>query len=479
MIHRRLGRSWLVALGGVCVLLGLVPVAGAKTINVAEGQSIQTAVDSAVAGDTILVAAGVYRESVVVAKSGVTIQGQNAVLAAPTTPVVNQCVDPSAPAGVNGFCVIGDVDFDTGTVNSYVENVTITGFQINDFGASGIVAYGAKGAVFQSNRAVDNAEYGIAAFFSTGTQVVDNSTTRSGEAGIYIGSSPEARALVDGNTSTDNEIGIFVRDALRGTIRDNRATGNCVGVVFLADAPGPAGQMTVAKNTIRKNSKACAANEEEQQPPVSGVGVALFGANGVVIKKNVILDNKPGGPTAYSGGVILLRDDPQGSAPTNNRITGNRIQRNKPDLFWDKSGHREPIPKQRVHHEQAEGPLQIGIAQGGGRANGGICARPLFGPEVVGLALSGDAPRKGEHVRATSRRFHGHPRCLLESRTARRPPRQLRQGCRRDRRRRGALALRRRLDPHGPDRPRHVLGRGPDGKFTRVIIWMAGTNPLK
>ena len=114
-------------------------------------------------------------------------------------------------------------------------------------------------------------------------------------------------------------------------------TGNCLGVLFLADAPGPAGQMTVAKNTISRNSKACPANEEEMQPPVSGVGVAILGAQGVTIKKNAILANTPGGETAFSGGVLLARGE-QGTAPKNNRITGNRIQRNRPDLSWDRSG---------------------------------------------------------------------------------------------------------------------------------------------
>ena len=325
----------LVAAG---MLLGLPVLAGAATIEVGPGQSIQAAVDAASPGDTILVKAGTYKERVVVTKSDLTIQGQDAVLGAPTeAPPPGPCSDPENPSSVDGFCVSGVIDPTTFTVTTYVENVTITGFQVSGFTGSGIIAFGAMNATFQSNRTVDNGEYGIAAFLSTGTKVLLNSTARSAEAGIYIGSSPEARALVDGNISTDNGFGIFVRDALRGTIRNNRVTGNCLGVLFLADAPGPAGQMTVAKNTISRNSKACPANEEEMQPPISGVGVAILGAQGVTIKKNTILANTPGGETAFSGGVLLVRGE-QGTAPKNNRITGNRIRRNRPDLFWDRSG---------------------------------------------------------------------------------------------------------------------------------------------
>jgi parallel beta-helix repeat protein len=341
MKRRSAARPVLVGLAGACAAFALASGAGAKTIEVSEGQSIQAAVNQAAPGDTILVKAGVYKENVVVTTSNLTIQGQNAVLAVPDHPTpttaVPCAVDKDHLVAVNGFCATGDVDLDTATVNSYVEGVTIRGFQVSGFPGSGIVAFGAKGAVFEQNRAVDNEEYGIAAFVSTGTQVLDNSSARAGEAGIYIGDSPEARALVDGNRSTDNSIGIFVRDALKGTIRNNRVTGNCIGVFFLADAPGPAGQMTVAKNRISKNTKACPANEEEQQPPISGLGVAISGANGVVIKKNSILDNKPGGETVVSGGVVIAKGD-GGTAPKNNIVMGNLIRRNTPDLQWDKTG---------------------------------------------------------------------------------------------------------------------------------------------
>jgi len=344
MKARSAARPVLVVLAAACVALALATGASAKTIEVSEGQSIQAAVDAAVPGDTIIVNAGVYKENVVVKTSNLTIQGQATadqvvVLAAPEKPGANTCPEPGAPpTAIEGFCVAGTVDYETGVVTSYVEGVSIRGFQISDFPGSGIAAFGAKGATFEQNRTVDNEEYGIAAFFSTGTRVLQNRTERSGEAGIYIGDSPEARALVDGNRAQDNFIGIFVRDAMLGTIRNNRSSGNCVGVLFLADSPGPAGRMTVARNTVSKNTKACAADEEEQTPAVSGLGIALLGANGVTIKKNTILDNRPTGPTAFQGGVLLTKADPNGTAPTNNRVTGNRIQRNRPDISWDRSG---------------------------------------------------------------------------------------------------------------------------------------------
>jgi hypothetical protein len=83
------------------------------------------------------------------------------------------------------------------------------------------------------------------------------------------------------------------------------------------------------------NTRACPANEEG--PPISGVGIALLGARGMEIKGNHIIHNVPSGPTEFSGGVLAVSGF-GGTPPTNNTLTGNKILRNKPDIFWDKSG---------------------------------------------------------------------------------------------------------------------------------------------
>jgi hypothetical protein len=238
--------------------------------------------------------------------------------------------------------VIGDIDCKTGTVKSSVEDVTISGFWIRDFPGSGIFAFGAQDATFESNWALDNEEYGIAAFSSGGTRVLSNVTAGSAEAGIYVGDSPEANALVADNLSYENQLGVLVRNALQGEIRDNTLTGNCVGLLFLADAPGPAGSFTVRRNLIGKNTKACPAADEA--PPLSGVGVAILGANGVRLLRNSIVQNTPSGPSEFSGGVVVGRGL-GGTAPKNNLVSRNVILQNLPDIFWDGSGSGNRFPR--------------------------------------------------------------------------------------------------------------------------------------
>jgi nitrous oxidase accessory protein NosD len=277
-------------------------------------ESIQKAIKAADPGDTIVVLGGVHHESVVIKKDGISLRGDDAVLKPPAK--------PTSPCGASGFCVQAD-------------DVSISGFTVRNFPASGIIAIGAHNAKFVTNRAFNNGEYGIAAFSSPGTRMIANLTSGSDDAGLYVGDSPHADATVVANETYDNFLGIFVRNALHGKIVGNRVHNNCLGMLFLADAPGPAGAFGVSANKVVNNTRACPAFEDA--PPLSGVGIALLGARGMEIKGNHIVHNVPSGPTSFSGGVVVTKGF-GGTAPTNNTVVGNTILRNKPDIFWDKSG---------------------------------------------------------------------------------------------------------------------------------------------
>ena len=278
------------------------------------GESIQKAIKAADPGDTIVVRGGVHHESVVIKKDGISLRGDAAVLKPPAK--------PTSPCGPSGFCVKAD-------------DVSISGFTVRNFPDSAIIAIGASNAKFMTNRAFNNGEYGIAAFSSPGTRMIANLTSGSDDAGLYVGDSPHADATVVANETYDNFLGILVRNALHGKIVGNRVHNNCVGMFFLADAPGPAGAFGVSGNEVVNNTRACPAFEDA--PPLSGVGIALLGARGMEIKGNHIVHNVPSGPTGLSGGVVVTKGF-GGTAPTNNTVVGNTILRNKPDILWDKSG---------------------------------------------------------------------------------------------------------------------------------------------
>ena len=277
-------------------------------------ESIQKAIKAAHPGDTIVVLGGVHHESVAIKKDGISLRGVDAVLKPPAK--------PTSSCGASGFCVLAD-------------NVSISGFTVRNFPDFGIVAFGVRNAKFMTNRAINNGEYWIATFSSTGTQMIANLARGSDDAGLYVGDTPRADATLVANETQDNFLGILVRNALHGKIAGNQVHNNCVGMLFLADEPGPAGAFDVHGNEVMNNTRACPAFEDA--PPLSGVGIALLGARGMEIKHNNIVHNVPSGPTGISGGVVVTKGF-KGTPPTNNTVTGNKILRNKPDIFWDKSG---------------------------------------------------------------------------------------------------------------------------------------------
>ena len=95
------------------------------------------------------------------------------------------------------------------------------------------------------------------------------------------------------------------------------------------------------------------------------------------VKANHISDNVPSGPTRISGGVVVSTDPYFGvtAKPRNNSVTGNHFGRNKPDIFYDKSGSgnrfvgnlcNTSVPEQSVQlgrlpvHQ--EGPAPAGLS---------------------------------------------------------------------------------------------------------------------
>ena len=335
-LTRRLGL--VVSLPALALAVTAGPAAAHQSkVVVRPGESIQAAVDAAAPGDTITVLAGTYRENVVIAKDGIRLRGRGARLQPPAAPASNACSGPGQPATI-GICVLGQLNFQTGEVLRPVRDVTVSGFRLRDFPDSGIEALGAKDATFRGNVALNDDEYGITAFVSTGTRMLFNRASGAEEAGFYVGDSPEADARLVGNVVTDSRFGILWRNAEGGTAVGNLVRGNCAGVMVLSGIPGlpgTAGGLSVHANVVRANTRAC--EESEEGPALSGVGIAIAGAHDNRVTGNLVTGNVPSGPTAFSGGVAVVTDF-LGAAPRDNLVQGNVVLGNQPDLFWDRTG---------------------------------------------------------------------------------------------------------------------------------------------
>jgi nitrous oxidase accessory protein NosD len=278
-------------------------------------------------------------------KDRVTIKGDHATLKAPTTAPTNLC---SSSGDRIGICVVGrpQLPLPTGdeppVILRQAVSDRITGFKIKGYKAEGILGFGTSKLRIDHNTLSGNGEYGAFSIMSTRTRMDHNLVTKNkGEAGLYVGDSPNAKATVTRNRVIDNHgLGVFIRDASHGKITRNRIRGNCVGILVLADAPGPAGHWKISRNAVRKNNAACAANPEEGSDAASGLGILLAGANDTTVSRNRVTGNVKKHDTFASGGIVIRRaDDDKGTKPSNVKVIRNVLFGNQPfDIDWRHGG---------------------------------------------------------------------------------------------------------------------------------------------
>lgn len=323
---------------GACLAVGIgLPVAmatpaSAATIVVSPGESIQAAVDQADPGDVVLVEAGVYRENVNIYEDNITLRGQNAVLKPPTTPQSNNCSEGPGEPSHEGICI-----FKLGQAGpEVINNVRVSGFSVLNFQGTGIIVLFGNRVTVEGNTTIDNAEYGVAAFESRRVTFRNNRAEGSHEAGVYFGDSTGAGNLITGNRASANGLfGFFIRDAFGGTVNGNTAVDNCSGFMFLDTGSGGPGNLTgwrVEENVAADNNAVCPPGGE-MEPPVSGAGIILMGAQSLAVEDNTVQDHNGGDAPSIASGGIVLSDATMfgGGQASANVIRFNTARRNIPN----------------------------------------------------------------------------------------------------------------------------------------------------
>jgi nitrous oxidase accessory protein NosD len=174
---------------------------------------------------------------------------------------------------------------------------------------------------------------------TTGTKILSNDISRSSIVGIYMEGPKPVHAKVVGNNISGGPWGIYITATHRGVFAGNTIHDNCAGMFFETDGfKVPVSGFEVKGNTVENNTRSCRAAQFDRN--FSGIGIALLGTTDMEVKGNHLSGNVPSGPTPVSGGVLVATDPFFGGTakPKNNSIIGNHFGRNKPDIYWDKSG---------------------------------------------------------------------------------------------------------------------------------------------
>jgi hypothetical protein len=325
------------------------PGSGGDYLTVHKGGSIQSAVDRAEPGDTIFVEPGTYKGSVFIDKDRIRLIGAGAH----ETKIV-----PGGQRQFCGICVFGDTNRQLEIVHP-VTGVVIKGFWIEGFHDFGIGAFGTESLSVRNNIAANNGEYGITAFTSVGGQFVGNEAWGSGEAGFYVGDSPNARFELIDNSAHDNDyFGYLFRDANKGWVTGNDAYGNCSGFFFVnTGASFPTvKRWRVENNQSWSNNEVCRAGDTPIS--VAGLGYALGGTSHVKLIHNFGSNNEGPGGKFLSGGIAVFSTKALGGMnPIGNVVERNKLHGNEPyDIWYDGSGRNNSFDNNRC---QASSPRGI------------------------------------------------------------------------------------------------------------------------
>jgi len=283
-----------------------------QTFTVKSGESIQAAVDQALAGDTVRVEPGVYHETVYVDRAGITIQG---------------IVNGEERAWLDGEKTLSDGFSTTG------DDFTLEGFGIRNYIGNGVLTTGAEHVVYRDLIVQDAGIYGLYPVETTDVLIENCVVSGIADAGIYVGQS-RGPIIVRNNEVFDNVTGIEIENSTNAEVYDNHAHDNSGGILvfLLPNNPSKVGYNTRVYNNLIENNNHVnfgAPNSTVAKVP-QGTGIMIMTADQTEVFGNTIRGNQSFGVALTSLYTLYSRDTvfDLGALPENNWIHGNTFEHN-------------------------------------------------------------------------------------------------------------------------------------------------------
>ncbi|KAF3136416.1 hypothetical protein TWF703_005528 [Orbilia oligospora] len=291
-----------------------------RTINVKPGGTIQSAIDLAKPGTTIIVPPGIYTEQLSITTPHITLIGHNSILTPPPTFKNNTCTNLAGGGTQAGICISGSKivlqdlkDFNGEhlkvlSVGKSIKGTTITGFSIKNFGGLGIAIIGGENTVINGNTVTSSSQYGVLTVGSKNTRIYNNIVSSvPGVFQFYF-------------------IGICMDDRSSVTISHNDISSYFIGAFV---DPGVKGAR-IRRNRFADTLPTCPADT-----PVFSSGVTISGGIGTLVEGNRFENLR--------NGVVIVDDDGGGNGGTKvvargNVVLGNWFKGDGVDLVVNSTG---------------------------------------------------------------------------------------------------------------------------------------------